>query len=65
MLKYLIAIVLTLIAVGCAILLIVFLTSAAIYGSEFLTLGCIAALFIFFYSVSLLNKKHETENGTD
>ncbi len=63
MLKYLIGIFLTLIAVGCAVLLIVFLASIALYGSLYLTLGCIAAVFIFFYSVSLLNKKQEPENS--
>jgi len=62
MFKYLIGIFLTLIGIGCAVSLVIFLASAAIYGSMFLTLGCVAAMFIFFYSITLLNKKKESEN---
>ena len=62
MFKYLIATFLTLIAIGCGILLIIFLASAAMFGSMFLTIGCIGAVFVFFYCISVLNRNHETGN---
>ncbi len=58
--KYLIASFLTLIAVGGAILLIIFLASAALFGSVFLTISSLAAVGLFFYFVTFLNKKQES-----
>jgi hypothetical protein len=58
-LRYLLVFLLTVIGITCAVLLIIFLASAAIFGSFFLPFICIAALVLFFYGVSALNKKQE------
>jgi len=58
-LRYLLVFLLTVIGITCAVLLIIFLASAAIFGSFFLPFICIAALALFFYGVSALNKKQE------
>lgn len=58
--KYFFGIMLTLLALGCVVLLIIFLASAAIFGSVYLILGCILVMFAFFYAISLLNKKQES-----
>lgn len=58
-LRYLLVTLLTLIGISCAVLLIIFLASAAIYGDLFLPLLCLAAVALFFYGVSALNKKQE------
>jgi len=58
-LRYLFAVLLSLIGITCVILLIVFLASAAIFGSFILPVICIVSLVLFFYGVSALNKKQE------
>lgn len=58
-LRNLLAIVLVLIGIICSVLLIVFLASAAIFGSFFLPLICVIGLTLFFYFMSLLNEKQE------
>lgn len=59
--KYLIASLLGLIAVGGAILLIIFLASAALFGSISLTIISVAAVALFFYFVTFLNKEQESD----
>jgi|GEM_PF-6572429 hypothetical protein len=58
-LRNLLAVILVLIGIICSILLIVFLTSAAIFGSFFLPLICVIGLTLFFYFMSLWNEKQE------
>ncbi|HEY5405674.1 MAG TPA: hypothetical protein VIJ92_01240 [Ginsengibacter sp.] len=58
-LRYLLATLLVLIGITCAVLIIVFLASAAIFGSFFLPFICVVALALFFYGISSLNEKQE------
>jgi hypothetical protein len=58
-LRYLLVFLLTLIGITCTVLLIVFLASAAIFGSFFLPVICIISLALFFYGISALNEKQE------
>jgi hypothetical protein len=54
------AIIVTLLGLSFAVLLIIFLASAALFESVYLTIGCILGVFIFFYALSVLNKKQES-----
>jgi hypothetical protein len=58
-LKYLLVFLLSLIGISCIVLLVIFLASAAIFGSFFLPLICIVSLALFFYGASVLHKKQE------
>lgn len=54
--KYIIVFLLAFMAIICAVLLVIFLASAALYGSLSLPLFCLAFMVIFFFIVSALNK---------
>jgi hypothetical protein len=54
--KYIIAFLLAFMAISCAVLLVIFLASAALYGSLSLPLFCLVFMVIFFFIVSALNK---------
>lgn len=58
-LKYIIAILLTFIGISCAILGIVFLASAALYGSLVLTSICLIAMILYFVGVRKLNQDND------
>ncbi|KAA9040884.1 hypothetical protein FW778_02260 [Ginsengibacter hankyongi] len=54
--RYLLITLLVLIGITCAVSLVIFLASAAIFGSFLLPLICIGSLVLFFYAVTALNK---------
>jgi len=54
--KYIIVFLLAFTGISCAVLLIIFLASAALYGSLILPFLCLVFMGIFFGGVSVLNK---------
>ena len=58
--KYIIAILLALIGISCAVLLVIFLVSAALYGSLILTGLCLMAFLLYFVGTSKLNRNNES-----
>ena len=58
-LRYLLVFLLTLVGISCALALIIFLASAAIYGDLILPIVCVGTLALFFYGLKVLDKEQE------
>lgn len=58
-LRYLLVFLLTLVGIGCALSVIVFLASAALFGDLGLPIVCVVALGLFFYGLNVLDRKQE------
>jgi len=57
--KYFFIFLISFIAISLVVLAIIFLTSAAIYGSLFLPITCLLAMVLFFYFINLTDKKQK------
>lgn len=57
--KYLLIFLISIISISLVVLLFIFLTSAAIYGSLFLPVVCLLSMVVFFFLLRLFNQKQE------